>query len=237
VAAARYKVYDCFADKYLHNFFMGMSYHIKMKAEKKFKNNTGGKMKRRLVYSLGVLIVLALMAFTGNTYAIMNSGGNMGTPGGAGGTVPSSGMMSTMAMPTSQMMFSSGPTTDPVIGSGPQDTMPMGVGSVAVGGDMLTIHAEVGQFQMPMDMYFALYAPSVDPFNIYLMNQEGDLQPVSMGMSPWITGVTSIDQMPFGANIPTSMFPKGTYSLGLMATPAGSNMASYYLWMTNFVIQ
>jgi hypothetical protein len=207
-----------------------MSYHSNI-------NNIGGKMKRRLVYTLGVLIVLALMAFTGNTYAIMNSGGAMGTLSGVGGTGLSSGMMSTMPMPTSQMMFSSGPTTDPVIGSGPQDTMPMGVGSVAVGGDMLTIHAEVGQFEMPMDMYFALYAPSVDPFNIYLLDQQGGLQPASMGMTPWMSGLTSIDEMPFGANIPTSMLPKGTYYLGLMATPAGGNMATYYLWMTNFLIQ
>ena len=194
-------------------------------------------MKRRLVYTLSVLIVFALMAFTVNSYAMMNSGGNMGTPGGAAGTVPSPGMMSTMPMPTSQMMFSSGPTTDPVIGSGPQDTMPMGVGSVAMGGDMLTVHAEVGQFQMPMDMYFELYMPSIDPFNVYLLNQQGELQPVSMGMSPWITGVTSIDEMPLGADIPTSMLPKGTYYLGLMATPAGSNMETYYFWMTTFVIQ
>jgi len=140
-------------------------------------------------------------------------------------------------MPASQMMLSFGPTTDPFIGYGPEDTMPMGVGSVAVGGDMLTVHAQVGQFQMPMDIYFALYAPSVDPFNIYLMDQAGGLQPASMGMSPWITGVTSIDEMPFGASIPTSMLPKGTYYLGLMATPAGSNMATYYFWITNFLIQ
>jgi hypothetical protein len=146
----------------------------------------------------------------------------------------SSGMM---PMPTSQMMFLYDPTTDPAIGSAPEDSIPMGVGSVAVGGDMLTIHAEVGQFQMPMDIYFALYAPLVDPFNIYLMNQEGDLQPVSMGMSPWITDVTSIDEMPFGADIPTSMLPEGTYYLGLMAAPAGSNMETYYFWMTNFIIQ
>ena len=194
-------------------------------------------MKRRFVYSLGVLIVLALMAFTGNTYAIMNSGGVMGTLSGVGETGLSSGMMSTMPMPTSQMMFSSGPTTDPVIGSGPQDTMPIGLGSVAMGGDMLTIHAEVGQFEMPMDMYFALYMPSIDPFTVYLLNQQGELQPASMGMSPWRTGVTRLDEMPFGADIPTSMLPKGTYYLGMMATPAGSNMGTYYLWMTNFVIQ
>ena len=188
-------------------------------------------MKRRIFYSLPVLTILAFPAFTVNTYAMMNSGGNLG------GTGSLSGMMSVMPMPTSHMMFSSGPTTDPVLGSGPQDTMPMGVGSVAIGGDMLTIHAEVGQFEMPMDIYFALYAPSVDPFNIYLLDQQGGLQPASMGMTPWMSGLTSIDEMPFGANIPTSALPKGTYYLGLMATPAGGNMATYYLWMTNFVVQ
>jgi hypothetical protein len=86
-------------------------------------------------------------------------------------------------------------------------------------------------------MYFALYAPSVDPFNIYLLDQQGGLQPAWMGMTPWITAVTSIDEMPFGADIPTSMLQKGTYYLGLMASPAGSNMETYYFWMTNFVIQ
>ncbi len=160
-------------------------------------------MKKHIVYTLFIFMVFTLMAFTGSTYAMMNGGGNLGTQG------PFPGMMPTMPMPNSQMIFSSGPTTDPVIGSGPQDTMPMGVGSVAGGGDMLTIHAEIGQFQMPMDMYFALYAPSVDPFNIYLLNQEGVLHPASMGMSPWMTGVTSLDQMPFGDNIPTSMLPQG----------------------------
>ena len=108
---------------------------------------------------------------------------------------------------------------------------------MAMGGDMLTVHAKVGQFPVPMDMYLELYAPSIDPFNIYLLNQSGDLQPVSMGMSPWMTGVTSVDAMPFGTDIPTSTLPKGTYYLGLMAAPAGTNMATYDLWITNFVIQ
>ena len=165
----------------------------------------------------------------------MNSGGTgWMNPGGTGS---SSGMMSVMPMPTSQMMFSAGPTTGPVIGSSPQDSMPIGVGSVAMGGNMLTIHAQVGQFEMPMDMYFELYAPSIDPFNVYMLDQQGNIQPVSMGMTPWMTGQTSIDQMPLGTGIPTSSLPTGTYYLGLMATPAGSNMATYYLWMTNFVIQ
>lgn len=186
-------------------------------------------MKKHIFYTLVALIVLTLTALTGNTYAMMNDGGNFGTPGSF------SGMMPTMPMPTSQMMFSSGPTVGPFIGSGPHDTMPVGVGTIASGGDMLTIHAQIGQFQMPMDMYFSLYAPSVDPFNVFMLNREGSLNPVSMGMTPWMTGVTSVDQVPY--NLSTSNLPKGTYYLGLMATPTGGNMENYYLWMTNFVVQ
>lgn len=189
--------------------------------------------KSFFVYRLVFLAAISFLAFTANTYAAMNYG-NM--TGGTDSGVLTSEMMSMMPMPTSQMMFSFGPITDPVIGSGPQDTMPIGAGSVAMGGDMVTIHAEVGQFQLPMDMYFALYAPSVDPFNIYLLNQQGGFRPVSMGMTPWMTGVTTVDQMPFGS-IPTSAFPKGSYYMGLMATPAGGNMSTYYFWMTNFTIQ
>src|SRR5512141_3152756 len=63
--------------------------------------------------------------------------------------------MPMMQMPTGQMMFTFGAIVDPVIGTNPQTTMPIGVGTIAMGGNMLSVHAQVGQFQFPMDMYFA----------------------------------------------------------------------------------
>ena len=60
-----------------------MSFKLKIVA---LKNNIGGKMKRYVGYRLGGLIVFALMAFAGNTYAMMSSGGGAGTTGGTVGT-------------------------------------------------------------------------------------------------------------------------------------------------------
>lgn len=68
---------------------MVMSYPNTVKAATIFKNNMEerGKMKRYFVYKLGVLSLLAIMAFAGNTYAMMSSGGGTGTTGGTGGRV------------------------------------------------------------------------------------------------------------------------------------------------------
>ncbi|MBI5593583.1 MAG: hypothetical protein HY881_24285 [Deltaproteobacteria bacterium] len=177
---------------------------------------------------------------TGNTGSMGGSGntGNTGSMGGSGGNgMPSGngGTMGTIMMPTAQEMFQYGMITDPIAGTDVSTTMPIGVGSVAMGGNMLTIHTAIGPFSNPMDMYFALYAPSVSP-DILLLHQNGTLEATSNGLSPWMSGVMSVDQVPFG-NIPTSMLTKGTYTLYLMATPSGTNMSTYYMWTTQFVIQ
>lgn len=183
----------------------------------------------------GRLVILAVVATIAISVAVTNSNAMMG-PGGNAGPGPAGGMMTSLQMPGSAMMFSYGPTTSPVIGTDITGTMPIGVGSVAMGGNMVTIHAQVGQFTGPMDMYLGIYSPAIDPFNMYLLHQDGTLQPVSAGVAPWMSGVTSIDQIPFG-DIPTSMLPKGSYNVYFMTTPSGSNMSSYYFWSTNFMIQ
>lgn len=148
---------------------------------------------------------------------------------------PGTNMAGTMQMPTHQEMFNYGPVDSPVVGADMQGMMPVGVGSVATGGDMLTIHAAISEFESPVDMYMAVYAPSVDPFNVYLMDQDGAVQPMTMGAVAWKEGVTSVDDVV--ANMPASSLPSGNYMLGLMVTPAGDDMSKYYLWTTNFVIQ
>jgi len=191
-----------------------------------------------------VLMLTCLIAFAGSAQAMMGTGGSTGTTsgtgtmtGGPGTTTGSTGMMGTfMQMPTAQQMFEYGATTDPVTGTDISTMMPIGVGTVAMGGNMITVHAAIGQFTNPMDMYLTVYAPAVDPFNIYLMRPDGTLHPVSTAFEPWMTGVTSIDQTPI-ANMPTSDLPRGTYTVGLMATPSGENMSTYYMWTTHFVVQ
>ena len=171
------------------------------------------------------LVVVIMLLFVTHSYAMMGSGPGTGTMGAI------------MQMPTAQEMFSYGPTTTPVIGADVATMMPIGVGTIATGGNMVTLQMTTGQFAGAMDMYFAVFAPSVDPFNVYLLHQDGSLQPASMGIAPWMSGVTGLDQTLF-SNIPSSQLPKGTYYMGLMAAPAGNaNMSAYYMWTTNFVIQ
>jgi hypothetical protein len=193
-----------------------------------------------------------VLAFAGNAQAMMGTGGSTGTTTGGTGmmnggtgtttgtigmTTGSTGTMGTyMQMPTARQMFEYGPTTSPVMGTDISTAMPMGVGPVAMGGNMITIHAAIGQFSNPMDVYLTLYAPADNPFNIYMMRPDGTIKPASEGIEPWMTGVTSIDQTPVN-NLPTAGLPKGTYTVGLMATPSGGNMSTYYMWTTHFVIQ
>ena len=179
---------------------------------------------KRFVKTFLIMVAMVGLLFVVSAQAMMSIGGGTGTMG------------TFMQMPTAQQMFEYGPTTAPVAGTGVSTTMPIGVGAVAMGGNTITIHAAIGQFPSPMDMYLTVYAPAIDPFNIYLMRPDGSLQPVNMGFEPWMTGVTAVDQTPI-TDMPTSTLPKGTYTVGLMATPAGGNMSTYYMWTTHLVVQ
>ncbi len=188
-----------------------------------------------LVKTSFIMLVMVGLVFAGRAQAMMVYGGSGTTTGSY--TLSGGGMMGTlMPMPTAKQMFEYGPTTTPVAGTDLSTTMPIGVGSVAMGGNMITLHAEVGQFSSPMDMYLTVYAPAVDPFNIFEMHPDGTFHRVSNGFEPWMTGVTAVDQTPI-TNMSTSNLPKGTYTVGLMATPSGSNMSTYYVWTTHFVVQ
>jgi hypothetical protein len=181
-------------------------------------------MKKHTFLKVLSFIAVLVMVFAAHSEAMMLGGG---------GAIMGSGMMQ---MPTSQQMFTYGATSAPLTGTDFTTTMPIGVGSVAMGGNTVSVQVATSEFASPVDMYFALYAPSVDPFNIYMLHPDGSLQPASSGVEPWMSGVTSVNQAMFG-NIPTSALPKGTYTMGFMATPAGTNMSTYYFWMTNFTIQ
>ncbi len=201
-------------------------------------------MKKTLL----VVTAICLLALSVSAQAMMGSGGSTGmmpgagtgTTGGTGATSVTSssiGMMgSYLQMPMAHQMFTYGPTVSPVVGTDISTSMPIGVGPVAMGGNMITIHTAIGQFTNPMDMYLTVYAPAVDPFNVYMYHPDGTIRPVSEGVEPWMTGVTSVDQTPI-SNMPTSGLAKGTYTVGLTATQTGSNMSNYYMWTTNFVIQ
>ncbi len=199
-------------------------------------------MKKALL----AVTIICLLALSVSAQAMMGSGGttSMVTGSGTGTTSVNSistginGMMGTtyMQMPTGQQMFEYGPTTVPVAGPDVSTTMPLGVGAVAMGGDTITVQAAVNQFSSPMDLYLTIYMPAIDPFNVWLMLPDGSIHPVTDGFEPWMTGVTAFNETPV-SNMSTSTLPKGTYTLGLMATPSGGDLSTYYLWTTHFTIQ
>lgn len=170
------------------------------------------------------MAVTVMLGYASSSQAMMGSGNYAAMMG------------SYMMMPSGQMMFSFNPVVDPVIGTDASTTMPIGLGPVAVGGNMLSIHAAIGTFSAPVDMYFAIYAPAIDPMNVYLLHNDGSIEPTHMGMVPWKSGITAVDETLF-VDIPASMLPKGSYMFGLMTVPSGSDMSRYYLWTTQVQIQ
>ncbi|HDL15010.1 MAG TPA: DUF1566 domain-containing protein [Euryarchaeota archaeon] len=141
---------------------------------------------------------------------------------------------SVMPLPTNQRSWTYPSTAFSIMSTDPAEAKPIGVGSVAEGGDTLSIQIGLNQISGPVDIYLAIYAPEVDPDNIYLITSD-TIQPLSEGLVPWKANTTGpIDDTLFG-NIPISGLPLGTYNLYLAVTPAGT-MDSYYLWATYFVI-
>lgn len=179
------------------------------------------------------LAVLSALAFVAHSEAMMGGGGGMI---GGSGWMTGSGMIE---MPTAEQMVTYAATAYPIMGADMASTMPVGVGSVAMGGNMVTVHATLGQFSGPVDMYFMIYAPAMDPFNVYMMRPDGTVQPSYIGVVPWMQGVTGVNQDVIGS-MPVSTLPKGTYTLGLMVIPSGatlSSSSSFYMWMTDVTLQ
>lgn len=139
-----------------------------------------------------------------------------------------------MPLPTGTEVFNYLPVENPVKDLTPSNARPIGVGNIS--GGTLNIQVGLYQFAGPVDVYFAVYAPSVDSENIYLLTQDGRLQPLSAGIVPWKSNVSDeIDESIFG-DILSSALPQGTYYLWLAVTPAGEGLVKYYLWGTYFVI-
>jgi streptogramin lyase len=127
------------------------------------------------------------------------------------------------------------PAAAPVINSDPSQAKPIGVGSVASAGDTLSLQVGLPQFSGPVDVYFGIFAPSIDPNNVYLLKSDDTLQPLSGGLLPWQSNISgNINDSLFG-NIPISSLPPGTYTFYLVVAPAGS-LNSFYLWSTSITV-
>ncbi|HDL20257.1 MAG TPA: hypothetical protein ENH30_03155 [Nitrospirae bacterium] len=138
-----------------------------------------------------------------------------------------------LPLPTGEDVYNYLPVVNPVENPDTALCKPFAVGDVA--GGTLSLKVGLHQFAGNIDIYLALYVPDIDPDNVYLITSGEGIQPVSDGLVPWKANTSGdINESIFG-DIPVSGLPSGTYTLGLMVTPAG-NTSVYYLWITYFVV-
>ena len=137
-----------------------------------------------------------------------------------------------MPLPAGGQVFSYAPAVEPVAGTDPASVKPIGAGPLAAGEPTLSLRISLGQFPGPVDIYFGVYAPAIDPDNIYLLGADNTLQPLSADSGPWRENTTGpVEERLFG-DIPVSSLSSGTYTFYLMATQHG-DLHNYYLWTTS----
>lgn len=154
----------------------------------------------------------------------------------------------TIIIPTSQQSWAYAPVDSPVMSSDPSQAKPVGVGSVATGGSILSIQIGLNQFSDLVDIYGA-FTVSTDPDHVNVLNPDGasftsftvsEIENALLtgtppiGAQPWKANVTgSIDEHLF--DILISEIPSGTYTAYLLVTPTGS-LIRYYIWATRFLV-
>jgi alpha-tubulin suppressor-like RCC1 family protein len=148
-----------------------------------------------------------------------------------------SGLSSTNPIPVPEqalvMTFAASET--PFLDSDPQQAIPIGIGPLASGGGTLRLHLGLSAFAGPVDLYFGISAPDLDPLNMCILNSDLTFQTHKDGIIPWKTNVTGSTSVSLFGEIPAYAFPPSKYYIYLAATKAGEDFSSgYYLWSTQF---
>lgn len=144
-----------------------------------------------------------------------------------------------LAPPSGTQVFSYSPVADPVLDANASKCKPFAIGDLSSGAISLMIG--LPPFTGPVDIYLGLQALPVSPFEIFLFKSLSPLGytivPYSAsGLVPWETNTVNPQFQSFYGSIPTSVLPKGGYTLYTLVTPSGS-FSSYYLWVTSFEIE
>lgn len=145
---------------------------------------------------------------------------------------------SSTPVPTGQQIFTYPATGLPARNLEPSQAKPIGVGSVADNGNILSVRVDTGSFAGSVDVYFAIFAPAVARDDFFL------LQPDSMTFfllsvdglgQPWMANTSGDINVALFGDVSLSLIPPGTYELYLVVTPAGS-LGSFYAWKTSFTV-
>ncbi len=141
-----------------------------------------------------------------------------------------------MPLPESQLVFTPAPASLPVLNADPAVAKPMGLGSVATGGGTLNIQIGTVGFSGPAEVYFAVFSPQALGNDIFLYTGGTFVAFSQTGLVPWIASTNgSLNEDLFGA-IPLSALPSGAYTLYFAVAPAGSSLATFYFWSTEFMV-
>lgn len=143
-----------------------------------------------------------------------------------------------MPVPSGQSEYFYDSLMSPVVNNDPSLAQPIGVGDIAVGGDTLSLQVNLPEFRGPVDVYLAIYAPSLDS-NIWLIKPDSTLQPFSYstGLVKWRENtVGPINESLYGnISVSRSGLPSAMYNLYIAVTPPNS-LEQFYLWSTYFIV-
>jgi hypothetical protein len=151
-----------------------------------------------------------------------------------------------MPVPVKKDFFPYDPVRVPVTNIDPSLAKPVGIGTIAIGGNIITISISLEGFLDPVDI-FGAFILSTNPTSVYVLNPD-DVSFTSVSTSviqnalatgtvpqqikPWREGVygpinESLFEISLSESIPV------IYSLYFLVSPAGS-LNSYYVWSTSF---
>ena len=139
---------------------------------------------------------------------------------------------SLMPIPQKKDTFSYGPAINTTMSSEPYFAIPLGVGDVAAGGNMVKLKVEM-KFEGPVDVYFGLYASSLDLFNVYILRPDHLFQTAAQGLIPWKSSVVGVSEGLLVKSMQSSCLPEFTpFScwLQMLASLTISTYGSQILW-------
>ncbi len=128
------------------------------------------------------------------------------------------------------------PISRPVINKDLLKAKPVAVGSIAEGGNILSLEVGLGKLKFPVDAYLTLYSPSDsgEPVHAYTLNAQNEYEPLVDTKQVWRAGVKALQEVI--SETPAAELIPGKYMIVFEIKMQGSSEL-YHSWMTSFIIQ
>lgn len=136
-------------------------------------------------------------------------------------------------LPESREMFLYSAAAYPLEDRALSTTKPVGIGTVAEGGDSFNLQVSIGTFARPVDMYLTLLSPDDKQGSVLSLRPDNTFETFSGSMRPWRKRVTAAGE--FIMDVPVSSLASGPYVLMFAVMPA-DNSDRYYLWTVPFLV-